>query len=413
MFILILFSAFFSCTETAITAMNKVRLRYLKEQGDKRAVLLDRLLGKPGKLITTILAGNNIVNIAASVLGTIKIYDFMLSRGLHNEILISIFTTIIMTLLILMFGEIIPKVLSIHHTEFFALNSVHLIYICHKILHPFTYVLNKISTFLIILFGGKIHSKTKEVTEEEIKMLIDVGEEEGVIEKDEKDMIQAVFNLSDKVVREIMTPRTEIVSLKWPFTIEDAMKIIKEQGHSRIPICEGRIDNITGIIYAKDILNYIQGNNQNDIKSLLRKPVFIPETKKISELMQMMKKDRTHMAIVVDEYGGTHGLVTFEDIIEEIVGEVHDEYEEPVGPVMKRIDDSSYLLNGKLDLDKAAEELDIVMSGEEEYDTIGGFVLGLFDKIPKEGETVSYKNIIFTIEKMNDKRIDLIKAKKG
>ena len=410
--ILMLFSAFFSSTETAVTAINKVRLRYLKEKGDKRAILLDKLLKQPRKLIVTILIGNNIVNVAASVLGALEVYSFMETKGLHNVAFVSGITTGVMTFIILMFGEITPKTLAINHAEFLALNFFCFIYICHKILYPLGYVLNKLSTFMIGLFGGKIHPKTKEITEEEIKMMIDVGEEEGVIEEKERDMLQGVFDLSDKVVREIATPRTDMITLEWPFSVDEAMSLIKKEGHSRIPIFEENIDNIVGIIYAKDILGYIQDEKKEDIKEMFRNPVFIPESKKISELLTMMKRGKTHLAIVVDEYGGTHGLVTFEDIIEEIVGEVHDEYEEFEAPLFKKVDETSYILSGKLDLDKACGELEIEVPQEEEYDTIGGFVLGIFDRIPKENESITYMNVVFTVEKMENKRIDRIIAKR-
>jgi CBS domain containing-hemolysin-like protein len=322
--ILIGFSAFFSMAETAMTTISRPRIAHLVEMKKPGARILRRLREDPAKLLSTILVGNNVVNISASVLATTLITGYFQKLGMVQEGLIIGIAIGFMTLFILVFGEITPKTVAIRNAEPLALWLSPVMVVFEWILSPIAWTLTALSRPLIFLFGGKIPEQGPFITEEVIKTLLFVGEKEGVFEREEREMISGVFKFGDLTVTEVMTPKDKVVYVEANETVEDVIHKIKESGHSRVPVIDQNLDNIIGVIYAKDLLE--AGGSEN-VKEYLRQMLFIPGVKKISDLLEQMQAEYKHLAIVVDEFGHTLGLVTLEDLVEEIVGEIHDEYE--------------------------------------------------------------------------------------
>jgi len=322
--VLILLSAFFAMAETALTTVSRPRIAHLVEMKKPGAKILRRLREDPAKLISTILVGNNIVNISASVLATMMVTDYFERLGMKEEGLVIGIVIGIMTLFILVFGEITPKTVAIRNAEPLALWLSPIMVVAEWVLNPIAWALTLVSRPFIFIFSGKTQEKIPFVTEEEIKTLLFVGEKEGVIEKEERAMISGVFKFGDLTVTEVMTPRDNMVFLESHDTAGTAVDKIKESGHSRLPVIDQNLNNIVGVIYAKDLLH---AGRSESIGEYLRQALFIPGVKKVSDLMEQMQAEYRHLAIVVDEFGHTLGLVTLEDLVEEIVGEIHDEYE--------------------------------------------------------------------------------------
>jgi putative hemolysin len=325
--IFILFSAFFSLSETAITTVSRLRIAHLVEGKKPGAKNLRRLREDPAKLLATILVGNNIVNISASILGATVATSYFHKLGMKEEGLILGIATGLMTLLILVFGEITPKTLAIHNAESLALLVSPVMTVFEAILYPVAWLMTTISRPFVFLFRGKIPEQGPFVTEEEIKALLFVGEREGVIEREEREMISSVFKFGDLTVKEVMTPLQKMVCVDNGDSVGNAITRIKESGHSRLPIFDKSMDNIVGVIFAKDLLDAGKGEK---VGEYIRPVIFIPGNKKVSDLMDQMQSEYKHMAIVIDEYGRTIGLVSLEDLLEEIVGEIHDEYERKI-----------------------------------------------------------------------------------
>ncbi|RAP32792.1 hemolysin [Candidatus Marinamargulisbacteria bacterium SCGC AG-410-N11] len=416
-FILLLFSAFFSSAETAFTAINRIKLKGLLESQDKRAKKLESLLNHPKMLLTAILIGNNVANIGASAMATAATMLFLSDLlGIQSFATAMLTVTFLMTVLILFIGEITPKTIAIKHPTRWALKITPFMFYFCLILKPFLFICVWISNLLGKLFGLSNYETEKFLTEQELKSVIQMGEEVGIIEKEEKEMIHGIFSFSEKVVREIMTPRTDAICIEVNDPIDKAKELIINHGHSRIPVYEQKIDNIIGIIYAKDLLKLNSKESLKPLKKFMRKAEFIPETKNIEELMQYMKKIKIHMAIIVDEHGGMAGLVTFEDIIEEIVGEVQDEYDDE-SDYIKKIDKQKFLLSASLNIEDINDKLDIELPTDEDYDTIGGLILSQLGTMPKEKETIKLDNITILVKNIKNQRIinvELqIKAKKN
>jgi CBS domain containing-hemolysin-like protein len=401
--ILLFLSAFFSSTETALTAIGKARVRRLVEEKKKGAVRLERLLSEPQRFLATILLGNNLVNVLATALATdlsIKAFD---SAGIG-------IATGLMTFFILVFGEITPKTLAIRHTEKVALLGAKPIYFLGVILYPLARLFIGISQiFMRILGESAIHGEPF-LTQEEIKAMIKLGEEEGVIEEGERELIHSVFEFGETIVREIMVPRTDMVCLSSEVSVEEAIKVALDKGFSRIPVYEGNIDNIVGIFYLKDAIAELRkGRGNKKVSEVARSAYFVPEAKKIDELLKELQKYKVHMAIVLDEYGGTSGLVTIEDILEEIVGEIFDEYD-VAKPLVQHLKEGKLRIDARLDLGRAEKLLNINFPEDADYDTIGGFVYDFFGRIPVQGEKLDYNDWEFVVEKVEGKRISKILA---
>lgn len=409
-FIFVLFimlSAFFSSAETAFTAVNRIKLRSLNEQNVKGAKRLEKVLENPKNLITAILIGNNITNIGASAIATAFLMDTFKLIGFNNFAANMAIITGIMTFILLIFGEITPKTIAIKQPAQYALKITPAIHVVLWIFLPFIKLFSFFS--LIISKGLGINSEvSKIITAEEVKAIINLGEEEGILDPEEKHMIEGVFKVSEKVIREVMTPRTDAICIESTTGINEAILIIQENGHSRIPVYEDKIDNIQGILYAKDLLNVDKNNNQT-IKPFIRKAVFVPETKNIEALLQEMKNEKFHMAIVVDEHGGMSGIVTMEDIIEEIVGEIIDEHDIEESEI-KPLTDNAYEVDASINIDDLSKYLNFPFPEEDDYDTLGGFILSLVGEFPKKGSLVEYKNITFEILEIKKRRIKSIKC---
>ncbi|MDY6966638.1 MAG: hemolysin family protein [Halobacteriota archaeon] len=402
LFLLLLLSAFFSGSETAIISLSKAKVRYLADEGIRRAKTLQKLLEDPHRLLSTILLCNNFVNIAASAIATSLAIDYFNSYGVA-------FATGGMTFLILTFGEITPKRVAIRHAERFSLLVAGPIAVLSFVLFPISRVLNAITDPFVKLTGGEDRENPL-VTEEEIRTLVDVGEKEGVFEENEREMIHRVFELGDTVVRELMTARTDMVSLEVKQSMEECLDLITSHGYSRIPVFEERMDNIVGVIYAKDILSYIWKKEKPQVKEIMRPPYFVPETKMVDELLKEFQRGKMHIAIVIDEYGGTSGLITIEDIIEEIFGNIFDEYDTGEEEI-KIIDESTFVIDARMHIDELEEVIKCELP-EGDFDTVGGFIFDLFDRVPKEGEKIKFRNFEITVEKTDKRRIKKIKIRR-
>jgi CBS domain containing-hemolysin-like protein len=398
--ILLLFSAFFSSSETAFLSCRRIRIRHLMDEGNKKAELLHKMMGEPDRLVASIVIGNNIVNVAASAIATSVAIDVFGSEGVGIAIGI-------MTFLILLVGEITPKGIAVKHAERLSLTFVKPLYYLTKVLYPVATALTAITRGLLRLFGGSL-DRNPFLTEEEFKTLLAVAEEEGSLEEEERERIYNVFEFSDTVAKEVMTPRTDMVCLGINASLEEAREVTVNTGFSRIPVYSENVDHITGILYAKDLLQY--GENSYTLEDMIREPYFIPETKKVDELLKEMQKSKIHLAIVVDEYGGTAGIVTIEDLLEEIVGEIFDEYDETNTPI-RVIDEQTVIINAMVPIDEVNQMLTIKIP-ENGFETIGGFILDQFGRIPVEGEKVSFDGVDFTVFKTDGVRIVNVKAHK-
>ncbi len=398
-------SAFTSMAEVALISVNRIRIRHLAKEGASRAATLEKLLDEPSRFLATVLLLNNIVNIGAASLATILVSQYISSY-------VVIVSTGIVTFLVLVYGEITPKTYAIQNAERVSLSLAKTVLVLSKILYPVVHILIIIANFFIRIFGGKPLKEGLFVTEEEIKTLIAAGEEAGVIEEEEKEMIHSIFEFGDTMVKEIMVPRIDMVAIKDTATIKELLELIVKKGHSRIPVYEGTVDNVVGITYAKDLLAAPSRDRLSvSFEDLIRPAYYVPETMKLDDLLRELRNRKTHMAIVVDEYGGTAGLVTIEDVLEEIVGEIFDEYD-LVTKMAERIDDDNIRVDARMNLDEVSEVLGIKLP-DVEYETIGGFVYDLIGKIPVTGEKVDFTiaskwRLTFTVEKIVKRRISKI-----
>jgi CBS domain containing-hemolysin-like protein len=401
--ILIVLSAFFSASETALTSLSRLRVSRMVGQKLPGAKLVEQLKEKPSEFLSTILIGNNLVNIAASALATSMLIRFFEIRGWSNIGMAVGIATGIMTFLILTFGEIIPKTVAIRKAESFSIFVAPVILVLNIIFKPIAYFIGFISRPFIYLFGARAPEKVPFITEEEIHLVLAAGEKEGVIEEEEREMITSIFEFGDTVVREVMTPKPDVVSVDSAKTLAEIKRVILDSGHSRIPIYEGSLDNILGVVYAKDLLKV---GEEGNVREILRPAIFVPETKKVSELLHEMQAARTHLAVIVDEYGMTSGLVTLEDLIEEI----DDEFEREE-KMIEKLDENTSIVDGRLSLKDLNDRVGFTFP-EEEYDTIGGFVFGQLGKAPAVGDAVRFENLLISVERILRRRITRVKIMK-
>ena len=420
--VLILVNAFFAAAEIAFISLNDAKIDFLVKEGNKKAKKIKKMLENPSKFLSTIQIGITLAGFLSSAFASEtfasnlapKLYEVFPAIGLTvwNNISI-IIITIILSYFTLIFGELVPKRLAMKYYEKIAFGSIGVISFISIVAAPFVRFLT-FSTNIISKIFGISENEEETVTEEEIRMMVDVGEEKGTIDKEESEMINNVFEFDDKVVSEIMIPRNDIYALDEDMTISGVLEKIttdKDFRYSRIPVYKENIDEIRGIVYIKDILMESK-DKRIKIKNLKKKAYFIPETKPINELFEELRKNRKQIAIVVDEYGGTAGLVTMEDILEEIVGEIYDEYDSVEVPC-KQIDENTFIFNGGVSIDEVQKVLDIKIP-EGEYDTISGYLINELGRIPEEHENVEVdtKDVLYTIEKVKERRILKVKAVK-
>ena len=395
---LLILSAFFSGTETAYFHIRKHR----KETPEKIKSVLD----SPQRLLVSLLTGNTIVNVSIASLAAYITAGFADDYTWSKSTLI-LMEVLVVSVVVLIFGEILPKMIAIKYSKEYALKMYTPLKIMMFILSPIAQGFNAITSVVI-----KIIPFRKEKifdSEEELKILAELGEEEGTLQEEESDMIQSIFDFKEKTVGEIITPRVDIVSLKSDESIDKAMDIIGERQFSKIPIYKDTIDNIKGILYAKDIIPYLMGSRPNvNLQTLARQPFFVPETKPIDDLMEEFKLRKTSIAIVVDEWGGTEGLVTLEDVVEEVMGEIRDPYDQEESNVLKQ-SDGSFIVDGSITIYDLEEDTDIEFPDDRDYDTLGGFILDILTDIPQTGEQVEFNDMVFTVQTVENNRIGKIK----
>ena len=380
--ILILLSALFSSAETSLTTSNKLKIQSLADQGSKRARILLKISEDSGKMLSAILIGNNLVNNAATALTTSLIIQ------LFGNSAVGIATGVI-TLLILIFGEISPKTLATIHSEKMALLYAPLIHFLMKIFTPVIFIVNKLSMGVLFLLRVNPDQKVNTMTEHELRTIVDVSHEDGVIESEEKEMIYNVFDMGDAKAKDIMVPRVHVTFADINSTYDELIEIFREDKFTRLPIYEETTDNVVGTINMKDLLLY----NYNDkkefhVRDILREAYFTYEYKSISELLVEMRQASINIAIVLDEYGETAGLITLEDLLEEIVGEIHDEYDENEEEFVRQINDREYIIEGSMNLDDLNDSLGLNLSSED-YDSLGGFIIEHLDRLPEQGDELT------------------------
>ena len=399
--ILIALSSFFSSAETAMTTVNKIRIQSLSEQGDKRAIILEKVISDAPKMLSAVLIGNNIVNMSVSSLMT------TLTIKVLGNAYVGIATGIL-TLLILIFGEITPKNMATIHAEKLSLAYARIIYGLMFILTPVVFIVNKITAGVLILFHVDPNAKTNAMTEHELRTLVNVGEKDGIIENEEKQMIYNVFDFGDSTAKDVMIPRIDMTFVDINCTYDELMAIFSEDMHTRFPVYEDNTDNVIGIINMKDLLIYPK-EKPFAIRNILREPYFTYEYKATADLMIEMRKSSVNLAIVLDEFGATAGLVTLEDLLEEIVGEIRDEYDENEVEDIKEIQPGrEYAVQGSAKLDDINDALHIHLESED-YDSIGGYIIEQLDCLPKDGQSVTLESgIRLVVDRIDKNRIELV-----
>lgn len=396
-------SGFFSMSETALMAITKIRMRTMLDEGVKGAKLLDKLLQNPSKLLSAILIGNNVVNIGASAISTTLTVKLMGGSDVG-----ALVATGVMTVLVLIFGEITPKTIAKMNTEKVALRVSRPINIISIILKPLVFIFTAISSVVIKLFGGDASASDHYITEEELKTIVDVSEEEGVLENTEKEMIFNVFKFGDIQVEDIMIQRVNITALNKDITKEELLDTIKKEQFSRIPVYDETIDNVVGVLNGKDLILLEDESKEFNVMDYTREPFYTFEFKKVSELFTEMKKTRNHMAVVLDEYGGTVGIVTMEDLVEEIVGDIEDEYDEAKDKNIRKIKENEYIVEGSTRIDELSDLLGFEIESEE-LDSVGGLIIDSIGRMPKEKEQIEIENVKFIVEKVKKNSIKKVK----
>lgn len=418
--VLILFNAFFAMAEIALVSVRKTRIKQLIDEGVRQARTVQRLMEDPTKFLATIQIGMTMLQFFASAVGAITLAKPLAALFERTNIsvisesallLAVVVVTLIIGFLSIVVGEISPKSLALRHAEKIALSVSRPIMMVSIITAPFLKLVTWASNLVLYPFGGTASFSPPILTEEELKMLVEAGEEEGVLEEEEKEMIHSIFEFTDTVVRKVMVPRIDIKAVDVNASVDELLEMIIRAGHSRIPVYEESIDSIVGVIHAKDLLYVLhEDNRQIDIRDLMRPPYIIPENKKVDELLAEFRNSKIQMAIIVDEYGGTAGLVTVEDLLEEIVGDIMDEYdvEEPMIVV---VDERTTIVDARAPVDEINEQMELSLP-EEEFDTIGGFVFGVLGRQPQEGERIEYDGVALIIDKIDGSRIQKIRIEK-
>ena len=399
LFILLMLSAFFSSAETALTTVNQIRIRNLAEDGNKRAKKVIKVTGNSGKMLSAILIGNNIVNVAAASLTTSLAYKF-------GGSMVALASGII-TILILLFGEITPKTMATIHADKISLFYAPIIDFFMKIMTPVIFIINGMSMVVLFILRVDPNDKNRAMTENELRTIVDVSHEDGVIEEEEKEMIYNVFDLGDARAKDVMVPRVHVTFADVTSTYEELIEIFREDKYTRLPVYEENTDNVVGTINMKDLLLY-KNTEEFNIRDILREAYFTYEYKAISELLVEMRQASFNIAIVLDEYGETSGLITLEDILEEIVGEIHDEYDENEEDFVKKIGDLEYVVEGSLNLEDFNDRLDLDFSSND-YDSLGGFIIEHLDRLPVAGDSVTTANgVRLVVDKLDKNRIEKV-----
>lgn len=399
--LLLILSAFFSASETALMAISKIKVRNMIEDNVKGAKVVDKLISSPNKLLSAILVGNNLVNIGASALATSLAISYLGASGVG-------IATAVMTVLVLIFGEITPKSLAATNSEKVSLTVAKPLRIITKIFTPLTTILMLVTNAIIRLFGGNPDEDRPFITEEELRTMVQVSHEEGVLQVQERKIIDNVFEFRASQVKDVMTTRTDMVAVEDDITYAELLEIFRDERFSRLPVYEGTIDNIIGVIYVKDLV-FHEANKENfEVREFMREPFFTYEFQRISRLFEQLRTRRIALAIVLDEYGGTAGVTTLEDLVEEIVGDLEDEYDE-ISRDIEVINDHEFNILGNAEIEEVNEKLHLGIETED-FDTLGGFVFGEIGRMPEEDDEVKYKDLTFRVLSLDKNRIEKLKV---
>ena len=386
-------SAFFSSAETALVTVNKIRIRNLIDEGDRRALILSKLVEDQGKMLSAILIGNNIVNISASSLSTILVTRWLAGTGLAA--FAAGISTGVLTLTVLVFGEITPKTCATIHSEKIALSYARIVYTWMIVATPLIYVMNNLSMGILFLMRVDPNDKSETYTEEEIRTIVEVSHEDGIIEPEERKMINNVFDFGDATARDVMVPKVDMSFLNVTATYNDMLDLYKENKYTRYPVYDETTDNVIGMINVKDLLIY-EDKEHFEARNIMREVLYTHEHKKTSDIMLEMKQSSTNLAIVLDEYGVTSGMVTMEDLLEEIIGDIRDEYDEDEETLVTQISEREFVVAGAMGLDDLNDYLELDEKGlrleSEDYNSIGGIIIGLLDHLPEVGEEAVTEN---------------------
>ncbi|MFK4784883.1 hemolysin family protein [Fusobacterium sp. MFO224] len=413
--VLIILSGVFSASETALTAFKSISLEEISDKNPKTGKMLKEWLKKPNDMLTALLLGNNIVNILATSLATAFITQFLAENDMSHSKGVSVFiSTAVMTTIILIFGEITPKIIAKNNSSKISSKVIKPIYILSKITKPIIIILTGISKLISRIIGIEINDEMIMITEEDIISYINVGEAEGIIEEEEKDMIQSIVNFGETSAKEVMTPRTSVYAIEGNKTINEIWDDITQLGYSRIPVYNGVLEDVIGLLYVKDLLNAVkEGKIDHPVKEFVRKAFFVPETKPVLKILADFKDSKVHMAIVVDEYGGIVGVVTIEDVVEEIFGEIRDEYDKEEDSI-KDLGNDEYEIDARLDIETINKELNVDLPISEDYESLGGLILNELDEMAKVGDIVTLDNIKLKVKEIKKTRISkIILRKKG
>ncbi len=397
--ILLLGSAFFSSAETSLTTVNKIKMRSLAEEGNKKAKMVIKITDDSSRMLSAILIGNNIVNLSASSLTTTIAYNLGGSA-------VAIATGII-TVLILIFGEITPKTVATINSDKLALSYAYPIHFIMVILTPVSIVINALSRVILFILRVDPNAKLNTMTETELRTIVDVSHEDGVIEEEEKEMIYNVFDLGDAKAKDVMVPRVNVTFADVESSYEELLDIFREDKFTRLPVFEETTDNVIGTINMKDLLLY-ENTKDFHIRDILREAYFTHEHKSISELLVEMRQAALNIAIVLDEYGETAGLITLEDILEEIVGEIHDEYDENEEEFFKQINEYEFIVEGSMNLDDINDRVELNLESED-YDSLGGYIIEQLDRLPDEKDEIVIENgVRMVVDSLDKNRIEKV-----
>jgi CBS domain containing-hemolysin-like protein len=419
--ILTVFEGIFVAAEIALVTIRRTRIEQLAEEGNRSAKRVKGLIAQPGRFLAVTQIGLTFLGFLASAYAAVNLTTSLehVFEGSGLPILATsagalalIIVTLLLSLFTIVFGELVPKSLALAHTEQFALRLSGFIVVLLGALGPLVNVLTTITTAVSRMLGAGDHAQGV-MTTQELSILVERGGEQGILEAEEEQMIQAVIELGDQRIHEVMVPRIAMVTLPAGSTMEDAIDIVVEEGHSRIPVYEDTIDEIIGILYAKDLLPFLKASaaERPALRSLLRTPVFVPESMSVDDLLHEFQRRKVHIAIVLDEYGGTAGLVTIEDLLEEIVGEIQDEYDEEE-PLIVRLSDDEARIDGRADVDDLADLFDTNLGLEDadEYDTVGGLIYHRIGGVPKPGDQVTVDGLTLTVETTDGRRVGKVLA---
>lgn len=404
LFVCIAFSAFFSGSEIALSSLSKIALKRLGKESPRKKHYFETLLSNPSRWLITILIGNNLVNIAAASLATILVQQWI--GGAQGKA-VGVATGV-MTFVILLFGEITPKRYCREQAEKVALRVIEPIFFLSTILSPVVRTL----TFLSQGILGPIAKKSlpRLLTEKEIHTLIDIGQEEGALEEKEEELVHSALEFDETIVKEIMTPRTKMVAISKDASLRELANLINEAGYSRIPVYEKRVDNIVGVIYAKDLLSIPDKWDKLKVKDITHPPIFVPYTMKLSEIFHQLQREKTHLAIVVDEYGGVAGIITIEDLLEELVGEIEDEYDRVSSEKIRLLKDGSAIVEGDTDIDEINDKLKTSLPEKATaFESISGFIFNSLGRIPNRGEVIEQNGVRIEIIDANERQIKKVR----